>query len=359
MIYRFDTAELTKVQRPITQQWHLLTTGLHLVYTPTESETTLQLTLKNNAGIINSATIYGLTLLSLADIAIGTALTNGNEYLRRVGHGNSTFTSSYNPSRLQFMVTSTSDLPIRVVTDVLRGMQELTHQLYFLEVEFEVFHDKSPNSIPIASGCLAWDCGPQAKTVQSRDLEYANVSAANSSSTPSRRLQSSINSIQLVALPEAESVAVTYTALSAPLPIHDQSFVDVADRILANITNLIIANKGDGPLPLNARTNQRFFHYEDTWGSHLGISLLQYNPKGSTLTLRQAALALIDIQNKLSQGPLVESLLRIMVDGEMIGWGCLRYTNTSAWRCLMPTPGSSSSAGSCKEFVFPVWLMWC
>ena len=359
MIYESDTAELTIMHRPVTQIWDLLSAGLPLVYTPTESETTLRLTLKtNNAQNIDLSAIYHLTLMSLADIATSTAMTNGNGYIRHVGQKNSTYASSYQPSRVQFMVTATSHLPIHVVTDTLRAMQELTHYLYFLDVEFEVFSHTSPTNVPLASGCLALDCGFRAKSVQSRDLEYANGSATNFSAAPSRRLQSSSAPIQLVNLHESEPVAVTYEDLQNPLPIHDQSFVDVADRILANITDLIIANKGDGPLPFFGRTPRRLFHYEDTWGSNLGISLLPYNPQGNDFTLYQAAMALKAIEDKFVQGPMVESKLRITVDGSMVGWGCLRYTNTSAWRCLMPTAGTTSSVGSGKDSALPACAMW-
>ena len=353
IIYKYDTAELNIVHRPVTQSWGLLSTGQALVYTPTESETTLRLTLRsNNAQNILASAIYSLTLMNLADIVSKTAMTNGDQYIRHAGQKNATYASSYQPSRLQFMVTATTSLPIQVVTDILRGLQELTHYLFFLDIEFEVFS----HNVPIASGCLALDCGFQATLIQSRDLEYANGSATNDSAVPSRRLQSSNAPVQLVTLHESWPVAVTYEDLMNPLPISDQSFVDVADRILANITDLIVANKGDGPLPFFGNTNRRLFHYEDTWGSHLGISLLPWT-QGTDFTLYQAAEALTVIQIKMVQGPMVESRLQMTVDGQMIGWGCLRYTNTSAFRCLMPTAGTTSSVGDRKESALPAWGM--
>ena len=341
------------MHRPVAQGWDLLQTGQALVYTPTESEITLQLTLRtNNAQNILSSTIYGLTLMSLADIVSRTAMTGGNPYIRQAYQNNATYAFSYQPSRLQFMVTASTHLPTHVVTDVLRAMQELTHYLLFLDVGFEV----SSHSVPIASGCLALDCGFQGALIHSRDLEYANGSATNDSAVPSRRLQSFNAPVQLVTLHESWPVVVTYEDLMNPLPIHDQSFADVADRILANTTDLIVANKGDGPLPFYGHSNRRLFHYEDTWGSHLGISLLPW-PQGTNFTLLQAAEALEAVLNKMVQGPMVESRLQITVDGQMIGWGCLRYTNTSAFRCLMPTAGTTSSVGSREEFPLPAWVM--
>ena len=235
-------------------------------------------------------------------------------------------------------MTAPDNLPVRAVTDVLRGFQELTHYLYFLELTFDVFNDSSPASAPIASGCLAFDCST-AQAIQTRDVEIANLSQINASSVPSRRLQSTAVHIPLTSLRRINSVSVNFDELQHPLPISGQSFADVADRILANITNLIIAHQGDGLLPFFS-TGRRLFHYVDTWGSNLGISLLPYNLLGVNFTLSQAAMALKATQNQFDSRPMRESLLQIEVDGVMVGWGCLRYTNTSAWRCLMPYPNT-------------------
>ena len=344
-----DTAMLIVAHRPVALGWSQLTTGLPLQYTPTASKTTLRITLKsNNAQPLVEKGIYSLTVLSLADIASSTTSTNGLEYIRHRSQQNSTFASSLLSPRIHFMITATDDLPIYVVTDVLRAMQELTHYLYFLEMVFEVFSDTDLTSFPIASGCLAIDCGLQRGTVLSRDLEYANFSATNLTAAPSRRLQSSLAPVTLVIPHEVESVAVAYDHLMDALSIPDQSFADVADRILTNITNLIIANRGDGPLPFYENTQRRLFHYVDTWGSSLGISLLPMNTPGVNFTLGQAVTALEATRDKMGLGSMMESKLEFTVDGTMIGWGCLRYTNTSAFRCIMPTAWTSSPVGSRK-----------
>lgn len=339
---------LIVAHRPVALSWSEITTGLPLLYTPTASKTTLRITLKNhNAQILNEKGIYSLTVLSLADIASSAAATNGLEYIRTNSQKNSTFAASLLYPHIHFMITATDDLPIYAVTDVLRAVQELTHYVYPLEMFFEVFSDTDPTSAPIASGCLARDCGFQSGMVLGRDLEYANFSATNVTAAPSRRrLQSSLAPVSLVIPHQVEGVKVAYDHLMNALPIPDQSFADVADRILANITSLIIANRGDGLLPIYKNTGRRLFHYVDTWGSSLGISLLQTDTPGVNFTLDQAVMALKGTQDKLGLGFMAESRLVFSVDGTMIGWGCLRYTNTSAFRCIMPT--YSSSGGSRK-----------
>lgn len=337
---------------PLVQSWRLLSTDLPIQYTPTESNITLRITLKdNNAQIVTTSTVYNLTVLGLAGIASSVAATNGNrDFFPRSSQGNSTFATSATPWNLKFMMTASDYLPVYAVTSVLRAMQELTHYLYFLEMAFEVFNDTSSTNSPIASGCLAYSCGSQTEgsieTVQTRNLEIANSSATNFTSAPSRQLQSSIAPIQLTNFDELEAIAVTYDELENPLPVYDQSFADVATRMLANITNLIIADQSDALLPLKGRGSQRILRYVDTWGSNLAISLLPMNLLGFNFTLGQAAMALKITQDNLNNGPLVESRLQIMLDGSTVGWGCLSYANASAWRCLMPTPGSSSSVGS-------------
>ena len=247
-------------------------------------------------------------------------------------------------------MTATGSLPIYVVADALRAVQELTHYLYIQELVFDVFTNASAASAPIATGCLAFDCGSQTADVTSRDLELANTSATNTSAVaPSRKLQSIGAPVQLMPVDQIKEADVAYDVLKDALPISGQSFADVADRILADITDLIVANRGDDLLPLQGKGNKRLFSYEDTWGSNLGISLLPYGLPGVNFTLSQAAMALKNTQDKMDQGSLVESKLKITVDGEMVGWGCLRYRNTSAWRCIMPTPGSGSGIGSRKE----------
>ena len=335
--------------RPVALDWAQLSNDLPLQYTPTASNTTLRITLKNNdAQPLIENSVYSLTVLSLADIAFSAASTNGLEYIRPANQKNSTFAASLLSPFIHFLVTATDDLPIYVVTDVLRAMQELTHYVYILEMVFEVFSDTDSTSLPIASGCLARDCGFYRGTVMSRDLEYANFSATNLTAAPSRRLQASFAPISLVQPVEVDSIAVTYDHLMDAHSIPEQSFADVADRILANITNLIIANKGDGPLPFYSNTQRRLFHYVDTWGTELGISLLPIDIPGIDFTLNQAAMALKATLDKLGHGSMMESRLQFTKDGIMVGWGCLRYINTSPFRCIMPTAGAASSAGSRK-----------
>ena len=343
------TVMLIFAHRPVKLAWSPLTAGLPLQYTPTASNISLRITLKSNAQPLTERGVYSLTVLSLADIASSAASTNGLEVIRRpASRRNSTFAASLLSPRIHFMITATDDLPIYVVTDVLRAVQELTHYWYFLEMVFEVFGDTDQTSFPIASGCLAMDCDLQRGMVLSRSLEIANVSATNVTAAPSRRLLSSLAPVALIIPHEVESVAVTYDHLMNSLPVPDQSFADVADRILANITNLIIANKGDGPLPFYEDTQRRLFHYVDTWGSSLGISLLQTNSPGISFTLDQAVAALTATRDKLGYGSMMESRLKFTVDGTMVGWGCLRYTNSSAFRCIMPSAWTSSSVGSRK-----------
>ncbi|KAL9134807.1 MAG: hypothetical protein Q9175_004001 [Cornicularia normoerica] len=324
---------------PVATSWQLLSTDLPLQYKPTASYTTIRLTLKDNkASNINQPLIYNLTVLGLADVASLAVTTNGNKGFPRSGQENSTFATSYLPSNLQFVMTTSHHLPVYAVVDVLRGIQELTHYLFFLELVFEVFSDINPISSPIATGCLAFHCGSHIETMQTRGLEYVNSSAGNVSSPPSRQLQSSIAPIQLTTFDEIETVAVTYHDLKNPLPIYDQNFADIATRMLADITNRMIADPGDGLLPFFGTSKRRFLRYVDTWGSKLAISLFPMNLLGTNFTLSQAAMALKTTQYNMSNGPMVESKLEIMVDGSMVGWGCLSYANASAWRCLMPTP---------------------
>ena len=330
-----------------------MSTDHSLRYRPTDSNVTLQLSLKNNhAQQIDSSKIYSLTVLSLADVALETAATHGDPYIQQSSQTHATFTGFYPPSNIYFALTASgTHLPVYALTDTLRGMQELTHYLFFLEMTITVFSDANPTSHPIATGCLAFGCSDN-EPLSARELQYANASATNVSAVPSRRLQSVNSPVQLTKVSGADDVTVRYSDLSDPLPIHGQSFADVADRILTNITDLVVANHGDGLLPFYGK-GRRLFHVEDVWGSHLGISLLPYNRLGVDFTLAQAAMALRTTQVRLTHGPLVESKMEIYLDGAMIGWGCLRYTNTSAWRCLMPFPGTTSSVGSRKAtFIF-------
>ena len=333
---------------PVAKAWSLLSTDLPIEYKPTHSNTIMRLTLKNNdAQIVDQSAIYNLTVLGLADIANSTVATKGEEYLPRFDHENSTFTASCPPSNFQFMMTASDSLPVRTVTDVLRGIQELTHYLWFLELAFEVFGDKSPTSSPIASGCLAINCDSHTETVQPQYIELVDSSVANFSTAPSRQSSSPVTPTQLTTVNEIEALSIAYNDLNNPLPVPDQSFADVASRMLADITSLIIVNEGDGLLPLYGHGKQRLLRYVDTWGSNLAISLLPLDRLGRNFTLGQAAMALKATQNNFSSGSMVESRMEIMVDGSMVGWGCLSYANLSAWRCLMP------SVQSREESSFP------
>lgn len=348
---------------PVVKNWVSFTSNLSIQYTPTTSNLTLRLTKDNNAQSINPSSIYNLTVLGLAEIANLTATASGSRYFPRSDQGNSTFATSFPPSNLQFMMTASDHLPVYTATDVLRGLQELTHYLYFLELAFEVFNDTNPTGPPIASGCLGYQCDSRSEetleTVQTRALHYVNSSAAaNFSIAPSRQLQSSTIPLQLTTNtdepePDSPPLTVTYTDLKTPLPVPDQSFADIATRILAHITYLIIADPlhGDAPLPLPLRRRTPILREVDThWGSNLAISLLPSNVPGTHFSLAQAAAALrLTLEWRArGAGTGVESKLEIVLDGRMVGWGCVIFADTSAWRCLMPDPGSTESVGSSR-----------
>ena len=325
-----------RLHSPTTKTWSLLSTQNFLQYSPTDSNITIRLTKHGNAAHnVISPLIYNLTVLGLAKIASSAVTSDGNEDFPHYGQENSTFAISDAPSRLQFVMASSGSLPVYAVAAVLRGMQELTHYLFFLEFTFEVFNETSPTTSPIASGYLAFSWASVIGTVRSKYLELFNSSTANSSTDSSRQLLSPIAPIQLVTLGEARNVFVNYEHVKDALAVYDQSFADVATRMLSNITNLVIANHGDGPLP-SLPGKGRVLRSVDTWGSTLAISLLPTGRRGSDFTLGQAAMVLQAIQDNFSNGPIMESKLEITVGTEVIGWGCLTYANASAWRCIMP-----------------------
>ena len=344
---------------PTPKAWSLLSTQGVLQYSPTDSNITIQLTKKGNAAHeLSSPLIYNLTVQGLAEIASLVVTSNGNVNLPNAGQENSTFTmSDVASSGLHFMMTSPGSLPVYVVADVLRGMQELTHYLLFLEFTFEVFSQTSPTSSPLASGYLSFFLVSfHNEKVQKRGLELVdpsvadssvtnssvtdssinNSSTTNSSADTSRELLSPVTPIQLVAPKpsKGKTVSVTYESVKDAIQVYDQSYADVATRILSNVTDLIIANHGDGLIPSPGPPFGRVLHAEDTWGSTLTVSLLPIERSGAGFTLGQAAMALQAVQDELNDGPVMESKLEIRLGDAMIGWGCLTYANASAWRCI-------------------------
>ena len=296
-----------------------------------------------------------MTVQGLAKIATLVVTSDGGEDLPNDGQENSTFATT--SSGLQFMMTSSESLPVYAVADVLRGMQELTHYLLFLEFTFEVFSQTSPTSSPLASGHLSYFLVSfHNEKVQKRGLELVdpsvgsssvtnstitdssitNSSTTNTSIDTSRELLTPVAPIQLVApsTSNGKSISVTYQPVNDALELYDQSYADVATRILSNITDLIIANHGDELIPSPGPPFGRVLHAEDTWGSTLTVSLLPIDRSGAGFTLGQAAMALQAIQNKLNEGHVLESKLQIRAGDTMIGWGCLTYANGSSWRCI-------------------------
>ena len=337
---------------PTPKAWSLLSTQGFLQYSPTDSNITIRLTKRNNAGYeISSPLIFNLTVQGLAKLASLVVASDGNEDLQKVGQENSTFaTSDAASSGVQFMMTSSAPLPVYAVADVLRGMQELTHYLLFLEFSFEVFSQTSPTLSPLASGYLGFFLiSFHNDKAQKRGLELVDPSAANSSvansvtnsttnssTDTSRELLSPVAPIQLVVpvISQGNTVSVTYQTLKDAHEVYDQSYADVATRILSNVSDLIIANYGDGLIPSPGPGYGRVLRAVDTWGSTLAVSLLPLDRSGAGFTLGQAATALEAIQFKLSDGPMLESQLDIHINDTMIGWGCLSYANASSWRCI-------------------------
>lgn len=325
-----------------------------LLYSPTDSNITIRLTKKDNAAYeLSSPLVYNVTVQGLAQVASLVVTSNGNEDIPNAGQENSTFTTSDAASSgLQFMMTSRGSLPVYAVADVLRGIQELTHSLLFLEFTFEVSSQTSPTFSPLASGYFSFSLASfHNEKVLQKGLELVDTSVTNSSITDpsitnssttntsidtSRELLTPVVPIQIVSPSpsKGKTVSVTYETVKDALELYDQSFADVATRILSNITDLIIANHGDGPIPSPGPPFGRVLHAEDTWGSTLTVSLLPIERSGAGFTLGQAAMALQAVQNKFNDGPIMESKLEIRAGDQMIGWGCLTYANGSSWRCI-------------------------
>ena len=344
---------------PTPKAWSLLSNQGALQYSPTDSNITIQLTKKYNAAHeISSPLICNLTVQGLAKLASLVVTSDGDEDLPNAGQEDSTFTTSDAASSgVQFMMTSSGSLPIYVVADVLRGIQELTHYLLFLEFTFEVFSQTSPTSSPLASGHLSFFLASfhnekeQKRGLELVDPSVASPSVTNSSVTGSsitnssttntsidtlRELLTAVTPIQLVAPKPSKvnTISVTYETLKDALEVYDQSYADVATRFLSNIMDLIIANHGDGFIPSPGPPFGRFLHAQDIWGSTFIVTLLPIARSGAGFTLGQAAMALQAVQNKFNDGPILESKLEIREDGRKIGWGCLSYSNGSSWRCL-------------------------
>ena len=344
---------------PTPKAWSLLSPQDSLQYSPTDSNITIVLTKKGNAAHgISAPSIYNLTVQGLAQIASLVVTSKGNEDLPNDGQENSTFAmSDATSSGLQFKMTSSGSLPVYAVADVLRGMQELTHYLLFLEFTFEVLSQTSPTLSPLASGHLSFFlvsfhnekeqkrglelvtpsvADPSVTNSSVTDSSMTNSSSTNTSIDTSRELLSPVPSIQLVAPSPSKGkiVSVTYETVKNALEIYDQSYADVATRILSNVTDLIIANHGDGFIPSPGPPFGRVLHAEDIWGSTLTVSLHPIDRSGAGFTLGQAAVALQAVQNKLNDGPLKESKLEIRASDRLIGWGCLTYASGSSWRCI-------------------------
>ncbi|KAM0800050.1 hypothetical protein BDR22DRAFT_889716 [Usnea florida] len=315
---------------PTPKAWSLLSTQGSLQNSPTDSNITIRLTKENAGHEISSPLIYNLTVQGLAKLASLVVASDGDEDLPKVGQENSTFATSVASSGVQFVMTSSASLPVYAVADVLRGMQELTHYLLFLEFNFEVFSQTSPTLSPLASGHLGFFLVSfHNEKAQKRGLELVDPSAANpsvansvtnsttnSSIDTSRELLSPPTPIQLVApiISQGDTFSVTYKTLKDALEVYDQSYADVATRILSNVTDLIIANHGDGLIPSPGPGSGRVLRAVDTWGSPLAVSLLPFDRSGAGFTLGQAATALEAIQYRLSEGPILESQLEIVVN---------------------------------------------
>ncbi|MCJ1459686.1 hypothetical protein MMC28_010065 [Mycoblastus sanguinarius] len=177
-----------------------------------------------------------MTVLGLADIVNMTVFSHGDKDFPPSGQGNVTgFTTSYPPSLLELLIVAQGALPVYAVSDLLKGIQELTHYLTVQEMTFEIFNNISDTTSPVAAGCLAFDCGGTDpglfRPYQSNATQVINASmfSPKTSSSPS----SSTETIEYaLAKPSAIDIEVSYTRNSQSLPLRLQNFADVSTEVL-------------------------------------------------------------------------------------------------------------------------------
>lgn len=279
-----------------------------------------------------------MTVLALADVVNTTAASNGSRDFPV-----STFSTSYSPSALEFRMTSTLNLPVFAVADVLKGLQELTHWLLFLEMTFEVWVETSVAVTRIANGCLAFNCTSRAGDTTGKSSSGSGLPASTKDGQKmALRLSIPPLNVPRINSHNANVVQVEYNTLENASPIPDQSFADVSTNMLWNITDLIIASGGDRDLPKLGPAQANSIKAVDIWNTNFGISISAF--QGKPFNLSQAATVLQQIQRYNSTAPMVESRYTVSVKGDQVGWGCLRYQNTSVLRCLSPSTGRDFSS---------------
>ena len=326
---------------------------------------------------LSTSMLYNLTVGGIADAVNHTIRQAGSLVLpnfpeeAHVGR----YAKRFEPSKLEFVLAADENQPdhadLQTVADVLKGIQQLSHEYLLQELFFVVFDLSEADQPLIATGCLAYQCeaGPDVPPVLTSQTETPDLSTMNPTNSDEQAASNSSgggvgNAVYTMGGFDDGVKLVVARSSSAAEPIIPTNFADVAVQSLWKVLKLVGGSPTDPSLPSSdpqgaGAGSPNWLARDENFASSLSMDFYQSGEK--PFTLGTLAKTMLIMQLNMDKMPLTSSSIIIGIpSGDPgapwmeVGSGCIGYqqggqalcTKTSGTLNLGPDGGLNNATSN-------------
>lgn len=305
---------------------------------------------------LSTSMLYNLTVGGIADAVNHTIRQGGSLILpnfpeeAHVGR----YAKRFEPSKLEFVLAAdeaqADHADLQTVADVLKGIQQLSHEYLLQELFFVVFDLSQADQPLIATGCLAYQCeaGPDVPPSLLSQTETPDLSTANPTTSDEQVISNSSgddvgNAVYTMGGFDDGVKLVIARSGSAAEPIIATNFADVAVQALWKVLKLVGGSPTDPNLPSAdpqgaASGSPNWLARDEYFASSLSMDFYQSGDK--PFTLGTLAKTMLVMQLNMDKMPLTSSSIVVGVpSGDprepwmQVGSGCIGYQQGGAALC--------------------------
>lgn len=308
---------------------------------------------------LSTSMLYNLTVGAIADAVNHTIRQAGSTILPNfpeeadVGR----YAKRFEPSKLEFVLAADESqadhADLQTVADVLKGIQQLSHEYLLQELFFVVFDTSRADQPLIATGCLAYQCdaGPDVPNILTSQTQSPDLSATSSTASDGQAMSNSSGGDVGEAVYTMGGFAdgvklVVARSSSGAEPIIPTNFADVAVQSLWKIMRLVGGSTTDPTLPSTIQppktdNSPNWLARDEYFASSLSMDFYQSGNK--PFTLGTLAKTMLILQLNMDKMPLTSSSIVIGVpsgDPRLpwmeVGSGCIGYKQGGEALCSAP-----------------------
>ena len=297
---------------------------------------------------LSESMLYNLTVGGIADAVNHTIRQGGSLILpnfpeeAHVGR----YAKRFEPSMLEFVLAAdeaqADHADLQTVADVLKGIQQLSHEYLLQELFFVVFDLSQSDQPLIATGCLAYQCeaGPDVppslySQTETPDLSTKTLTTSGEQVASNTSGGGVSNAVYTMGGFDDGVKLVIARSGGAAEPIIPTNFADVAVQSLWRVLKLVSGSPVDPTLPSSPGggsgvSNPNWLARDEYFASSLSMDFYQSGDK--PFTLGTLAKTMLVMQLNMDKMPLTSSSIVVGIpSGDPnepwmeVGSGCIGY----------------------------------